>query len=399
MRYIGIDIGSETHVVAIVDEDEEVVQKATKVGEDGAGYSKLREILGSTEDAQVGMEATGHYWQNLFAYLVCEGFRVSVINPLRTRRFAEEDLSRTKTDAIDAVGIARFVRQKRPSLTEVAPERLVELRELVRLRDRLVQDVVDRVNQLHRIVDLGFPEFTKHIKELDSMLATTLLERYGTARSFAKVREGELANLTYDGVHRVGRDRARELIKAAKESVGQHHGPAYELQAKYACQDIRVLRDRLALLDQDLTKAVMNDDLAKLLTTIDGIGETTSARIIAEVGDPAKFESAGALAAYIGVVPQLKKSGKKTSEHASITRIGHARLRAKLWMPTLVAATRFNPWLSAFYQRLISRGKPPKVALVASMRKLVAAIYSVAKNRRPFVPRLPITAAPQPAAA
>jgi transposase len=57
-------------------------------------------------------------------------------------------------------------------------------------------------------------------------------------------------------------------------------------------------------------------------------------------------------------------------------------------MPTLVAATKLNPWLRAFYDRLISRGKPAKVALVACMRKLIAAIYSVAKSRRPFVPRL-----------
>ena len=43
-----------------------------------------------------------------------------------------------------------------------------------------------------------------------------------------------------------------------------------------------------------------------------------------------------------------------------------------------------NPWLMVFYRRLIERGKPHKVALCAAMRKLLAAIYSVAKHRRPF---------------
>ena len=52
------------------------------------------------------MEATGHYWQNLFAFLVAEGFAIALLNPLRTRRFSEVDLERTKNDAIDAVGIA-----------------------------------------------------------------------------------------------------------------------------------------------------------------------------------------------------------------------------------------------------------------------------------------------------
>jgi hypothetical protein len=56
-------------------------------------------------------------------------------------------------------------------------------------------------------------------------------------------------------------------------------------------------------------------------------------------------------------------------------------------MPTLVATKR-NPWLRAYYQRLVARGKPRKLAVVAAMRKLLTAIYSVSKNRRPFVPRL-----------
>jgi transposase len=388
MRYIGIDVASETHVVAVVNEEEVVLHKPTPFKEEAAGYQRLREIIGSAEEAHVGMEATGHYWQNLFAFLIAEGFQVSVVNPLRTRRFAEEDLKRAKTDAIDSIGIARFLRQKRPAPTVLPSEQLLELRELVRLRDRLVQDMVDRVNQLHRVVDLGFPEFTGHVKDLSSSLATALLELHGTAQSFAGAREGELANVVYDGRRSVGRDLARELINAARVSVGKHHGPAYDLQATYACQDIRLLRDRIRMLEKDIHSAVSKDELGTLLTTIDGIGPNTSARIIAEAGDPANFASAGALAAYIGAVPHTRKSGKRTSDRASMTRIGHAKLRAKLWMPTLVAATKLNPWLRSFYDRLISKGKPAKVALVACMRKLIAAIYSVAKNRRPFVPRL-----------
>jgi transposase len=56
-------------------------------------------------------------------------------------------------------------------------------------------------------------------------------------------------------------------------------------------------------------------------------------------------------------------------------------------MPTL-SAVRCNPWLRAHYQRLIARGKLPKVALLACMRKLLLVIYSVAKHGQPFAPRL-----------
>lgn len=385
MRFVGIDIGSEKHFFAIVDSEGRVTKKATPFGEDDAGYSKLRAALGESRDTLVAMEATGHYWQNLFAVLVSMGFAVAVLNPLRTRRFMEVDLKRAKTDAIDAVGLARFAYEKRPASMVVPDEASLELRELVRHRDRLVQDMGDRVRQLHRILDLGFPEITGLLTDLSGPQATTIVRAFPTAKAFEKTDVASLAAIKYDRGHTVGVELATKLKEAAKRSVGQHHGPAYQLQARHACEDIAVLRARITSLDDDLSATVQKHEIAKLLTTIGGIGDTTASRLVAELGDITRFESADALAAYVGVVPSIRHSGKSTPSSQSISCVGHAELRAKLYMPTL-AATRYNPWLRAFYERLCAKGKLPKVALVAAMRKLLHAIYSVAKNRRPFVP-------------
>src|SRR5437762_7555340 len=224
MRYEGIDIASQTHVVAVVDEAEEVLVRPTPFGEDAEGHAKLFETLGPPTDVIVAMEATGHYWRNLAGDLLARGFAVALINPLRTHRFAQEDLQRTKTDAIDALGIARFARQKRLAPTRLPDSATEELRELVRLRDRLVQDFGDRVRQLHRLVDLGFPELTRYVRRLDSELATSILKDYPTAEAFVGVRPRALSNLKYDGVHFVGLELATQLIEAAKTSVGRHHG-------------------------------------------------------------------------------------------------------------------------------------------------------------------------------
>jgi len=67
-------------------------------------------------------------------------------------------------------------------------------------------------------------------------------------------------------------------------------------------------------------------------------------------------------------------------------------------MPTLLAV-RKNPWLRAHYEHLLAAGKRPKVAIVACMRKLLGAIYSVARNRRPFVPHLATAGHEQPVTA
>jgi transposase len=386
VRHAGIDIASEKHFVAVVDEEGAVVTKATGFREDAEGYGKLFELLGPAEEVGiVAMEATGHYWKNLFAALAARGFRVALLNPLRTHRFAAEDMQRTKTDAVDAVSIARFAAQKRPAISRVPDSVAEDLRELVRLRDRLVQDLFDRVRQLHRVVDLGFPEFTRYVHTLDSELATAILKDFPTAEAFVGVRPKALSNLKYDGRHFVGLELAMQLIEAAKTSVGRHHGPAYRVQVKYFCQDIDTFRARMRELDRDIESRLDDHEVGTLLTSIDGIGPGTAARLIAVLGDPSDFRDERALAAYVGVVPGLRQSGKRVSQRASTTPYGNADLRTALYMPTLTAVRR-NAWLKAFYERLVAAGKPKKLALIAAMRKLLHAIYSVAKHRRPFTP-------------
>ena len=387
VRFAGIDIAAERHFVAVVDERGTVLERPTGFTEDSAGYEKVIELLGAPGDLLVAMEATGHYWRNLFTALAAAGHSVALLNPLRTSRFAGEDLQRTKTDAIDALGIARFAAQKRPVATRLPDRATEELRELVRLRDRLMQDLGDCVRQLHRAVDLGFPEFTRFVRTLDSELATAVLHEYPTAEAFLGLPWKRLAKLCYDGRHKVGEEIAKGLIEAAKVSVGRHHGPAYRVQVLFACEDIDLLRRRIRGLDRDIERTLGDHEVGSLLTTIDGVGPTTAARLIAELGDISAFPNAAAIAAYVGVVPGLRQSGKRLATRAGLTPHGNALLRAKLWMPTLTAV-RKNAWLRAYYEGLRARGKLPKVALVASMRKLLVAVHYVAKNRKPFVPIL-----------
>jgi len=388
MRFAGIDIASQTHVVAVVDEEGKVLVRATPFEEDNAGYARLREVLGSPAEIVVAFEATGHYWQNLAAALAADGFGLVLVNPIRTRRYAETDMVRAKTDAIDAIGIARFASEKKFKPQYVPDVATDELRELVRLRDRIKQDLDDRVRQLHRAVDLTFPELAGILKDLSSRKSTTILARYPTSSSLARARESELAAIVYDGRHKVGKDLARKLMQTAERSVGAHQGTPYELQTKFYCHDIDLFRTRLAQLDDDIARLLEQHDLGKLLVTIDGIGVNTAARLIAEFGDPSEFSSASGLAAYVGVAPRTNHSGKNRPRSAPTGHLSNGSLRAKLWMPTLTAV-RKNAWLRLFYERLRAAGKPGKVALIASMRKLLGAVYSVAKHRTPFVPHLP----------
>src|SRR6266851_5923785 len=103
---------------------------------------------------------------------------------------------------------------------------------------------------------------------------------------------------------------SRALIEAAAKSVGSHHSEPYRLRIKYLCEDLDVLRRRLQDLARDVELKLDDHEVGKLRTTIDGVGPLTAACLIAELGDPARFRSAGAIASYVGVA-RLRQSGKK----------------------------------------------------------------------------------------
>ena len=189
------------------------------ISEDRAGHQAALAALGPPP-ALIVMEATGHYWKNLFGTLVAAGHEVALINPLAARRFQEASLARTKTDAIDAAGLARLAFEKRRRPRTCTTQVAEALRELVRHRDRLRQDFDDRVRQLHRLVDLGFPEFTRYVRSLDSMLATCLLAEYPTAAGL-RACQPEAAREAPLRRPPQGRRRARRTARRGGPALGR----------------------------------------------------------------------------------------------------------------------------------------------------------------------------------
>ena len=139
-------------------------------------------------------------------------------------------------------------------------------------------------------------------------------------------------------------------------------------------------------LEQDIERKLQDHEVGKLLlTTIDGIGPRTVACLIAELGDPSRFRDAAALASYVGVGAAF--CGNRANVRSPAREAFRSEMRAcVIGCGCGHCAVRRNPWLRAHYNRLLPAGKRPKVALGASMRKLLTAVYSVARNRQPFVP-------------
>ena len=121
-----------------------------------------------------------------------------------------------------------------------------------------------------------------------------------------------------------------------------------------------------------------------LLDTIPGLGKATIPVLLSVLGEPSRFASAKKCAAYAGLTPAERQSGKYRGQ-TRLSKTGDALLRKALYLPALVA-WRHNPVLHAFCERLKQRGMNGKAIVCAAMRKLLHIAYGVLKSNRPFDP-------------
>ncbi len=126
-------------------------------------------------------------------------------------------------------------------------------------------------------------------------------------------------------------------------------------------------------------------DKARLLDSIPGIGETTAALLLAELGDLTQFSNARQVAAFAGLVPRIRESGSSVRGRARLSKVGSSRLRKSLYFPA-ITALRFNPLIKALGVRLSAQGKSKMLIIGAAMRKLLHLAYGVLKSGKPFDP-------------
>lgn len=124
----------------------------------------------------------------------------------------------------------------------------------------------------------------------------------------------------------------------------------------------------------------------QLLTSIPGVGETSSAQLMALVGDLSKYSDVRQVVAHAGLNPAQRQSGTYEGK-CRISRVGDTEFRNKLYMPALTGKTH-NPVLNAFAKRLSDKGKPFKVVMCALMRKLIHLVWGVLRSGRPFDPEI-----------
>ncbi len=152
-------------------------------------------------------------------------------------------------------------------------------------------------------------------------------------------------------------------------------------------QLLKVFGEQIAQLKQEIRNHIAQQAELKhqqhLLCSIPGIGELTSARLLAEFLGFAPFSNARQLAAFAGLSPRQYQSGTSVLGRTHLSKVGNGRIRKVLFFPAVVAL-RYNSRIKEFGERLSAAGKTKMCIVGAVMRKLLHYAFGVLKSGRPF---------------
>ncbi len=174
-------------------------------------------------------------------------------------------------------------------------------------------------------------------------------------------------------------ERRRQLIAMLVAEKNRLHVVTAQVKGRIEAH-IRWLEQELEGIDRDLDHTIRDSPVWRerdeLLQSVPGVGKVLSTTLLAELpelGTLTRHE----VAALVGVAPLNRDSGALRGKRTVWG--GRARVRAALYMGTLVA-TRYNPVIRDFYERLLAKGKAKKVALTACMRKLLTILNAMLRH-------------------
>lgn len=268
------------------------------------------------------LEATGKYHLRLVHALLEATIPVSVVNPLSVKRFGQMLTSIAKTDARDAVLLARYGQQQHPPayrLPSVAQQQLAQQRMVL---NQLEQQAQALRNQQHALSLEPNPD------SFSQQMLTNQLDQLASGIAHLKARMSQL--------------------------VGQHHAQAAQL-----LQTIPGFGP------------VTTTAFLEALTGFQGWQQADSTK---------------AFVKYIGLAPTIHESGSSVRGGSHINRSGIPWLRQKLWLPVCTVAIRLtgDSVFKAFYTRLRQGGKSFKQAIIAVMHKLVRVALAVLRSGKNF---------------
>jgi len=384
--WAGVDAGKEFHWAHVLDASgRELLSR--KVENDEAQLLKLiDEALALAEEVIWALDQPGGGAALLLALLWERNQRVLYVPGLTVDRARDAYRGESKTDARDAHVIADQARM-RPDLGELKPgeAEIAELQLLLARRRDLITDQSRTITRLRETLVSLFPALERAL-DLNSKGPLTLLTHYQTPAQLRRAGHKRIAtylrNRSVKGSNKV----AHKALAAAKaQSVSL---PAQEVASGIVADlaaEVLSLKGRIESIDEEIGERFFARPEARILTSLPGMGLILGAEFVVAVGDVSAFESADRLAAYAGLVPATRDSGKRVGNRRRM-RGGNKTLK-RVFYQSAFSSLRGCAESKAFYERKRAEGKRHTQALIALARRRVNVLWAMLRDGTTFETR------------
>ncbi|WP_019412425.1 IS110 family transposase [Paenisporosarcina sp. TG20] len=345
----------------------------------------------------VGIEATGHYYEDIVRILTDAGYSIHIINPSSTHEERKQHLTYTKTDDIDLYLIAEALVGNKATNSKLTSGAYRQLQNLTRAR-RSEINKRSRIKMEIRVVhDHIWREYQGISVLVDKKLKTQiifsdfwgkaslhLLTHFPHASQILELGEIGLRKLSKKHNLKIRKTAMDKLLLAAKESVSK---PLDQLSSElfFLKQKLRAYEWHTQTIneyEEEIERIFIETD-GVLLLTVPGIGLPTAAEIYCEMGDLSHYTNAGQLIKKEGTNPVIKQSGPNGGYFGRISKQGNANLRRAIYTAGRCLA-RHNDALKPFAVRLKEKGKKAGKINIAMGNKFIKIAFAMLKNQKPF---------------
>lgn len=386
MLYVGIDVAKDKHDCFAMNSDGEILIEKLTITNNLDGfetlYNSLMNFSDSLDNIKVGLEATGHYSNNILNFLTEKGFNIYLINPLQTNLYVKgQSLRKTKTDKLDAHIIATMLVSGNLKPYIPVSYHISELKSLTRHRFRLVKENSKFKTSLVRLVDIVFPELPKIVSSVAQKSCLALLYELPSAKDIAECNLKHLTHLLSENSNKkFDRDKAIEIRELAKKSIGLNSS-SVSFELKQTISIIQFMQEQLDDAEKRI-KEILKEINSPILS-IPGISFKTAGSILAEIGDISRFDSPSKLLAFAGLDPSMYQSSKFFSTHSVMVKRGSKYLRFALMTAARMVCLNDSTF-NEFKDKKMAEGKHYMVTMGHVAKKLVRVIYYLLKTNNVY---------------
>lgn len=389
--WCGVDVGKEEHHACALDAaGNRLFDKALPQDE-----ARLREVF--TQLARYGRVLMIVDQPNTIGALPVAvardaGCEVAYLPGLAMRKAAQLLPGDSKTDARDAFVIATTTLKMPDTLRAVDRESevLASLKVLAGYDDDLARECTRSINRLRSLLLQIHPALERVFAgtRLTNQLSLDILVRYGGPTGLARtgpVRVKAWARKTkHRGVDRLVDDVFTALDQQSVVVIGT---AAVETVIPRVASQIAHLKQERGELAVEVERILDDFPLRDVLISMPGVGTKTAATILLAIGDGSAFPTAAHLAAYAGIAPVTRRSGKSIrGEHPA--RSGNKQLKNALFRSAWVASN-CDPESAAYYERKRAEGKKHNAAVICLARRRCDVIHAMLRTGTPYQPRQP----------